>query len=201
MTTQIFGMAVNKRALGVTAQRRVNCYYDFPKQAEVDRADIAIYGRPGMDAFAYYGVNPVRGWHVVKPYLYAAIGNSVYQISNDGSAILLGTMLTSSGPVYMADNATQLMVVDNPNGYIYQIFGTSGGTGQVAGDGLVKIADAGFLGARYVSYLDNVFLVAIPGTNPLSSQQWQHSENEDGTDWDALANDLADSAPDQLLIW
>ncbi|KKM06408.1 hypothetical protein LCGC14_1744250, partial [marine sediment metagenome] len=95
-------------------------------------------------------------------------GNYVYlyQISNDGSAILLGTMLTSSGPVYMADNATQLMVVDNPNGYIYQIFGTSGGTGQVSGDGLVKIADAGFLGARYVSYLDNVFLVAVPGTNP-----------------------------------
>jgi hypothetical protein len=198
---QIFGTAVSARSLALTAQERWNVYYDFPKQGENDRADIAIFGRPGLRRFGYYGASPARAVRAVSPYLYALFGNTLYQIANNGTATPLGTISTSSGPAIIAHNGTQLMLVADDGtgeGYIYQIWGTSSATGQVPGDGLVLIASGDFSGADYVSYLSNFFLTRIPGTNPLASQTVQASGIGDGTGWDALAFDLADSDPDPL---
>jgi hypothetical protein len=198
MNPQIFGLAVSARSLAVTAQERINVYYDFPRQGAQDRADIAIFQRPGLRRFSSYGASPCRGWITVEPYLYAVFGDTVLRIANNASATVLGTLATSSGPVYLASNGVQVMFVDNPRGYIYQIFGASTGTGQVSADGVVEIASGGFLGASYVGYSNNRFLTVVPGANPLASQQWQASNLGDGTGWSALAFDLADTNPDPL---
>jgi hypothetical protein len=61
---------------------------------------------------------------------------------------LLGTLTTSSGPVSIADNGTQIFLATNPDGFIYNevtnVFG--------------KITDPDFTGAVTVSYLDGYFV-------------------------------------------
>jgi hypothetical protein len=200
MNPQIFGLAVSKRSKAMTAMRRINTYYDFPKQGQEDRGAPTIFGRPGLRRVAYYGASPCRGWRVVEPYLYAVFGNTLWRIANDYTRIALGTLLSTAGGVSAADNGNQVVFADNPNLYCYQIFGVSAATGLVAGSMQTFVPNAlGFLGARYVSYLNNDFLVAVPGTNPLAAQTWQVSNDGDGTGWNALAFDLADEQSDPLL--
>lgn len=200
MNPQIFGLAVSKRSKAMTAQRRINCYYDFPPEGQQDRGTPTIFGRPGRRRKAYYGAAACRGWRFVDPYLYAVFGNTLYRIASDFSVTALGVLLTSTGGVSLADNGNQLGIADNPNLYVFQIFGTSTATGLVAGSMQTFVPGAlGFLGARYISYLNNVAIVAVPGTNPLASQQWQQSNNGDFTGWSALAFDLADEQSDPLV--
>lgn len=201
---QVFGAAVSARSLAVTAQRRINCYYDFYKteqqspSPEVDRAAVAIFGRPGLTLFTDLGAQPIRGWRVVEPYLYVVMGNELHQISAAGVGVTLGTLLTAAGPVYMHDNGTQLMVVDNPTAYNYQIFGTSAATGQLQGT-FAQILAAGFLGASHLTYINNFFVTVVPGTNPFTAQTFQISNVGDCTGWSAVAFDLADSDSDPLI--
>lgn len=200
MNPQIFGLAVSQRSRAMTAQRRINTYYDFPAEGQADRGTPTIFGRPGRRRMAYYGAAPCRGWRFVEPYLYAVFGNTLYRIASNFSVTALGNLLTSAGGVSLADNGNQLGIADNPNLYVYQIFGTSAATGLVAGSMQTFIPGAlGFLGARHFSYLNNVGLAAVPGSNPLASQQWQQSNDGDFTGWSGLAFDLADEQSDPLV--
>lgn len=200
MNPQIFGLAVSKRSRAMTAQRRINTYYDFPAEGQADRGSPTIFGRPGRRRVAYYGANPCRGWRFVEPYIYAVFGNTLYRIAGDFTITALGNLLTNSGGVSLADNGNQVGLADNPNLYVYQIFGTSAATGLAAGSMQTFVPGAlGFLGARFLSYLNNVALAAVPGSNPLASQQFQQSNDGDFTGWNALAFDLADEQSDPLL--
>lgn len=200
MNPQLYGLAVSKRSKAMTAQRRINTYYDFPPDGQADRGSPVIFGRPGRRRVAYYGAAPCRGFRFVDPYLYAVFGQKLYRIASDYTATLLGTLLTSAGGVSLADNGNQVGIADNPNLYVYQIFGTSDATGLTAGSMQpFTPGTLGFLGARYFSYLNNSGLAAVPGTNPLASQQWQASNDGDFTGWNALAFDLADEQSDVLL--
>lgn len=202
MNPQIFGAGQKSRFAAISAQERENVYVEWTdgKPGEADRGKAIFLGFPGLSLFGNYGAGPLRGWWVVpgQPYLYAVYGNTLYRIANDGSLTQIGTLLTSAGRVAMADNGAQLMLVDNPNGYIWQISGVSAATGQAAGT-FAQILAAGFLGASDVSYVDNAFITVVPGTNPLTSQQWQQSNLADGTGWSGVAFSLADSVSDPLI--
>lgn len=197
----LFGAAVSKRSLVVSAQERVNVTYEAPTPDQQDRATVPIYGRPGLSRFGYYGAQPARGMRAIEPYLYVVFGNTLYRIDNAAGATALGTLNTAAGPCTLTQNGEQLMIVPDDgtgDGYVLQISGTAPATGQVPGDGLVQIASADFLGADYVDYLQNRGLTRVPGTNPLQAQSFQQSGIGDFTGWDALAFDLADTQPDAL---
>ena len=197
---QMFGAAVSSRSLAVTAQRRINAYYDYFKAEEQDRAAVSIWCRPGLVARSYFGASPCRGQRVVPPYRYAVYGATVYKIDAQENGTVLGALLTSTGPVYMEDNGTQVMIVDpsNGTGFCYQIFGASAATGQLQGT-FAQITTAAFLGAIHITYINNRFVVVSLGSNPLTNQQFQQSNLGDCTGWSALAFDLADVDSDPLL--
>lgn len=124
----------------------------------------------------------VRGLKVMGSYLYSVIGNEVHRTNTTAiSTIMYGNLLTTTGRVYMAENGTQLMIVDGTYGYI-----VSGGT-------ITRITDSDFPTPTMVCYQDGYFIVSQSAT-----ANFFISSLLDGTSWDALDYANAESSPDNL---
>jgi len=124
----------------------------------------------------------VRGVHVMGSYLYAVIGPSIYRVdSSGGMTIMRGSLLTSTGLVWMENNGTQLMIVDGTYGYI------------LSGTTLSQITDSDFPVPFSLAYQDGYFIVSEKDTG-----RFYISESYDGTLWDALDYATAESYPDNL---
>lgn len=178
----LFGIGQFGKSRNVTAQERLNCYIEvLPGD---DRARLAIYGTPGLDLFASFGDTPIRGLYQRGDYLYAVHRGTFYEINNAGVKTSRGTIGTTVGKVYMADNGTQLMLTDGVLGYIYN-FSTLV---------FVQITDVDYPGAATVAWQDGYFIVNPPGT-----QRFYISDINNGLVWDALDFASAESNPDQIV--
>lgn len=165
----------------MNAQRCVNLY------PEIDNADgknvLALYGTPGLMLFTYIGALPIRGTHVIDGAIYAVSGSRLVKVLANGVVSNIGTLLSSSGRVSMADNGTQVMLVDGPYGYIYNT-----GTGVFA-----QITDPDFPGADMVTFMDGYFVFNYP-----ASGSFMITSLYDGTSVDALDIATAERDPDKL---
>jgi len=113
----LFGIGQYGKSHNVTSQRRLNCYLE-PQPGD-DRAKVAVYGTPGLDLFTSFGDTTIRGLYQRTDYLYAVHRGTFYEINNAGVKTAKGTIGTTQGKVYMADNGSQLMLTDGSAGYIY----------------------------------------------------------------------------------
>lgn len=182
MKLDFVGAAYTGRSRNLNAQRCVNLY------PEIDPANgknvMALYGTPGLSLFVYLGTAPMRGMHTLKDVIYGVSGSKLYKILANGTASELGTLLSSSGRVSMADNGTQIMIVDGDYGYIYNI-----NTG-----GFAQVVDADFPGADVVTFMDGYFIFNKPGTG-----SYMITSLYDGTAVDALDIKTAERDPDLLI--
>lgn len=176
----IFGLGVSSKSPNVTAQQRVNFYLEIAQDG--DKNTVTAYGTPGLLLLSSIA-EPSRGVYSLGEYVYTVNGSTLYQVDSAGTAAAKGTLVTASGRVDMADNGTQLMIVDGDYGYIYTF-----ATGAFA-----RITDADFPGANHVTYNDGYFIV----TKPDSGQFWI-SGSYDGITWDGLDFATAESNPDDL---
>lgn len=157
-------------------QRCVNMY--LTEQGPAGRGVGVLVRTPGLSEATTLGDGPVRGMITVDGYVYTVSGNTIYKLTVDHvgktvSSATLGTMGTTSGPVYMINNPTQILIVDgSASGYVITL-----SSGAIT---TLTIAD-NFLGATSVAFLDGYFICSEPGTNVLFS-----SALNDGTTWDAL---------------
>ena len=126
----------------------------------------------------------IRGLFATESYLYTVIDANVFRITTAGVKTFLGSLSTSTTPVTMASNGTQIMIADGTYGYIITI----------ATNACVIIADADFPGAGAVTYQDGYFLVNDPGTQAIYI-----SGSYDGTSWDALDYGTAEAKPDDVV--
>lgn len=138
MEIELFSTGMYGKSKNVTAQNRLNCYLEFQPQG--DRSRIAIYGTPGLDLFTTFGDTPIRGIWQKGDYLYAVHRGTFYEINNAAVKTVKGSINTTSGMVYMADNGRQLMLTDGVDGWIYtfnnptvQTISTLENAGLVAG--------------------------------------------------------------------
>lgn len=149
----LFGTGVQNYSPVVTAQRRLNCFYD--PRPDQDKAPMIIRGTPGSVLWKTLPTSPIRGWHIVQDILYVVAGAKLYSITTAGSVAVLGTLGTSTGLVSIADNGTQLGIVDGAAGYYLTIAGSTFGT----------IVDANFPnGATTIAFLNSRFIVEKAGT-------------------------------------
>lgn len=120
MQLPILGPGVAGRSRAVTAQKRQNLFLEI--KPEKDKSNLVAYGTPGLKPFTDVGANPIRGlwWFQAVNRLFAVAYNELLEISPDGNVVTRGTLSTTSGTVSMADNGTQLMIVDGLTGYIFQ---------------------------------------------------------------------------------
>jgi hypothetical protein len=188
---QLFGVGTKSESWAITAQRRINCFAELRK--EPDRTEYALVGRPGLDPFiSSLGVNPSRGlWAVntlTQPLLFTVHGQAVYSINNSGVVTAIGTLLTSTGPVSMADDGKFLVIVDGANGYVYNMSVPAG---------VNRITDGNFTTTpEMVTWQDSYFIVTS-GTG-RQFQLSQITPSVDPTIWPAIQINFAGSGAGSL---
>ena len=178
----LFGLGTSGKSPNVSDQRRTNLYCEI--QADAEKNTLAIYPTPGLTTFVNFGANPCRGVYVKESLMYVVNGSTLWKVDNAGTKTALGTLLTVGGRVDMADNGTQLMIVDGTYGYTYN-FNTLA---------FAQITDVDFPGADTVTFMNGYLIV----NKPNSGQFWI-SDLYDATSWNALNFATAESDPDNLV--
>ena len=144
-----------------------------------------VYGTPGLKLFSNLGVNGQgRAGKVINDFLYCVCGSSVFKVAPDGSFFLLGSVATSTGKVWIANNKNQIMFVDGLEGYIYTF----------ADGSFNQIGDSNFLYPGSVCEIDGYFIGFEPNTGEFGI-----SALDDGTTWGALDFAEAEGKPDNIL--
>lgn len=181
MIIQFATQSYKSDSLPISSQRVINCYAEMePKDA---KTQVAVKGVPGMDAFAVCGSGPVRGLWTMAGVLYAVSGQTLYSISSAGVVTSLGGAVTGTSVVSMADNGTQLCIVNGTNGYIWSQTG-----------GFQLITNANFYPSANVTFFDDYFVFNQVNTNKIFI-----SAILDGTTYNGLNIAAAEVQPSYVL--
>jgi hypothetical protein len=181
--TSFIGGAYQGRSLNLNAQQCINFYPVIDQQD--GKSVIALFGTSGLKPFADLNRDGEegRGLHVFGDNLYVVSGNTVYKVDGGGTATAISaTLNTSTGYVWMADNGTQIMLVDGSSGYI------------ITNDALTEITDASFPTPSSLTFQDGYFIVSKKDTG-----EFYISALDDGTSWDATDFATAETNPDNLV--
>lgn len=167
----------------VSAQRLVNWFAEI--QPVDAKTRVVLKPWPGLKSFTTVGTGPIRGRSVMAGVLYVVSGRRLYSVDASGTDTDLGSIGTNAtGLVSAAHNGTQLVVINDNDGYVYdRVLNT-----------LTQISDADFQQASAVSYLDGYHVFV-----QLNSDTFFISANGDPTSYDALDFATAEGAPDRLL--
>jgi len=185
---RIFGNNVKSKSLTISAEDRLNVYFDIPTEA--DRAPVAAYGTPGAEFLCYPSGFVTRGMYAMPQISGAMVlqGRKLFLVKTNGDSNLIATLPNSSdigGTAYFTDNGTQLLIITQDFGYIvdtknaYKIY-----------DITSKLPEGG---CDSCAFLDGYFIV-----NRRNTQQFFISQVYDGLSWNALDFASAESSPDNL---
>lgn len=118
---------------------------------------------PGLDFLLTVGAGPIRGLHVLAGVLYVVSGAFVYQVTVSLISTNIGQIASTTGPVAMIDNGTQLAIFDGIGGFITTASSIlngavpltggsvgSGGTGYVVGDDITLLQVGGIQDASAI---------------------------------------------------
>jgi hypothetical protein len=147
--------AYQTRSVIAEAQRSVNLYAEAnPQDAP---CPFTYYPTPGLTLVS---TPPISGesrgiYTASNGNRYEVVGPTVYSVNAENAYTSLGNLLTSSGPVSMIDNGTDVFLVDGtPVGF----------TIALATSVMTQVTDPAFYGADKVDYVDGFFLFNRPGT-------------------------------------
>ena len=171
-------------SLPASAQRLVNLYAE--RMEGPGRSDVLVRHVPGMVFFTGAGISKVWSGVQFGAYAYVVSGGfpdfTVYKVSSDGTATLIGTITGGSSPITMAVTSTQIAICSAPDGYI------------VASDVLTQITDGDFPDVTSVCAIDGYFI-----WTKQDADEYVISALLNGGAYDALDFAGAESVPDSLL--
>jgi hypothetical protein len=169
------GGAYQARSVIAAAQRCVNLYVEPMPQAQGEPAPAAHYPTPGLRLLGTIGSGPIRGIRQASNGLIHVVsGSDVFLVNSPdwSTAANIGSITAGrTNPVSMADNGTDMVLVD----------GTIGGDGGPDAGWhaplttpflLSAITDPNFYGADRVDYLDGYFLFNKNGTPQFYSSDF-----------------------------
>jgi len=182
MTNIPFGiMSYKSDSLPLSAQSCVNMFLEA--QPKGTKTITPIFGVPGITEFSTLGTGPVRGLHNMDGTAYGVGGARLYSIDSGGTSVDLGGNISGTSNVYMADNGTELVIVNGTFGYIYDV-----------ASGFRIISDADFKAANSVGFIDSFFILDEAGTGRI-----YRSQSLDGTAYDALDFATAEMESDDVV--
>ncbi len=172
--------------LPADAQRCINLYPQIDEgQGAVDGEVGYLVAVPGKALLATVGDGPIRGMYTLANGVLAVVsGSELYRAVTPWNFVKAGNLLTSTGPVSMADNTSQLCIVDGSYGYILSL----------ADGSLTRITGDWFPGADTVTFQDGYFIFNNPNTG-----QFFWSNLYDGLNGDALNFITAEGSPDNTV--
>ena len=182
MKTPILGGEYITRSTNAGANRCINL---FAEEVQEGGKEPAFLTRcPGLVRKVTVGTGPIRGAIRAGTNAYVVSGSKFYKITPAYSVSEEGTVDSGSSFASMAFNGTQVMIVTNPKGYIY----------NTATDAFAEITDADFPGAVTVDFLDGYFVF-----NEDNSQKVWVTSLLDGTAVDPLDFASAEGHPDNIV--
>jgi len=150
--------AYQARSIIASAQRCINLYLEANPQTSV--FPYTHYPTPGLTLLGTVAPTKWRGlYYATNGQLYGVCGNTVYAISSLWAFTSIGTITSSTGPVSMVDNTTDIILVDG----VYN----SGWTINLATNAFAQISQPGFYGGNQVNYVDGYFVL-----NRIGTRQW-----------------------------
>ena len=150
--------AYQARSVIASAQRCINLYLEANPQTSV--FPFTHYPTPGLTLLGTSATTKWRGlYYATNGQLYGVCGNTVYAISSSWAFTSIGTISSSTGPVSMVDNTTDIILVDGVYG--------SGWTIHLADNTFAQINQSGFYGGNQVNYVDGYFVL-----NRIGTRQW-----------------------------
>jgi hypothetical protein len=173
------------RANAISTNRLENFFPEI-ERGEKSKVVKALLPTPGYTlAVEAYSEGTGRGIYTTSTgRLFTVVYNKLIEISTADAATERGTLSTSINHCVMADNGTQIMIVDGTYGYIYNL----------STNALTTITDTDFPSNPVsVVFTDGYFLVSF-----TDSGQFYFSASYDGTDWDALDFATAEYSADSL---
>jgi len=153
------GPSYQSRAKRFDNQRLVNYYIEMDELGGGKGQEPAVLiGTPGLKFLQSIGAGPIRATYTLSNQQVSIVvtGNEVYQISGSlGIPVaIVGNLNTSTGPISIADNGVQCLMVDGTDGYYFDI-----GTPI-----LNTISDPNFYPADTVTFQDGYFILNQNGT-------------------------------------
>jgi len=173
-------------SIKAAGERCVNLFPELIETRNSPNGEIGALPKvPGLKRLSTLGTGPIRGVYTLSTGRLAVVsGNKLYSVTPDWVGHEAGTLESSTGPVDIADNGNQMLIVDGSKGYTVSLI-----TGVFA-----KITSEFFMGAARACFIDGYFLVNNPGTG-----QFQISSLYDGTTWDGLDFGVAEGLPDPVV--
>jgi hypothetical protein len=183
MDAGVVGGSSQQASLPFNAERTVNMYAVLDQQG---KKPASLYARPGNAVFATLGSGAGRGaFAATNGRAFVVSGSQLYELLAGGTGNVLGSLLTSSGDITMAENGVQLAICDGVDLYIL----------TYATNTFQRVVNPNLPSAASVTFLDGYFVV----NRSFTSGIFQISAPFDGLNWAALDFASAESSPDSLL--
>lgn len=183
MEFSLVGPSYVDQTLPISVQDTVNWIPEIV-EAEDGRSKTVLRTPPGLAGFSTLNLDGCRGLYLMANAnaLFSIYGTDLYMLDSLGNMTFLGTV-NGTNPVSMADNGSQLVMVNGAEGYVW-----NNDTHVFA-----QITDPDFQPSSTVATLDNYFIFDGMGG------QFFISSLGDGTQYDALDFATAESAPDNTV--
>lgn len=178
------GPTYNLDAYTFDVQRCINMY-PMASESGTSKSAGALASCPGYVSYATAGGGPIRAAKTVASgRAFVVSGAALYELNTDGTTTNRGSLLTYTNRCSMAENGTQLMIVDGMYGYIF----------NMDTNAFTQIVDADFPVADVVTFQDGYFIVNVHGTPYFAL-----SDLYDGMTWDILDRSIAATNPDNIV--
>lgn len=180
MKIPFVGPSYQTKSLNADAQRSINCFLETDHASP--RVPVAMYGTPGLRLLRTLDDSPIRAGIVMGAQSYVVAGSTVYRINAAFAAVSLGNIGTTTGAVSMAQNGTQVLILDGVHGYLAQ------------STTLTQITDLDFPnGVTQCTSIDGYFIA----TGLADSEQFFINETpRRGQRWSGLDFASAEGSPD-----
>ncbi len=184
MRIPFVGPSYDMDARSFDVQRTINMY-PIVSEVGTSKSTTALRKCQGLQLYTTVSGGPIRGAiSSTSGRAFVVSAENFAEINNDGSFTLHGTLNTQSARVCIAENATQIMVVDGKDGWIF----------TKATNAWAQITDSDFPVSAYVTYQDGYFIAT-----KLDTQEFYISALLDGFTWDALDFTAVENSSDNLL--
>lgn len=169
--------------------RAINCQRSVNLRLEIDTANgkspVSLVGLPGYRTIkSDFPAAPVRGFWLAQDRAFAVVGNKLYELFANWTHTERGTLISAEGPVSIADNGLQMILVDG-FGHLLLNLETNETKNNIANFPPK---------ATHIVAVDNTFVANEGGT-----QRFGVSAVGDGYTWNAIDFASVEAAPDNLV--
>lgn len=184
---EIFGLGAQQRSPFISTVKRVNAVVEMTDNG---RQQAAIIGMPGLSSYLTTGARPPRALFIREGELtfYVVVDDLILKCLANTPTVTIGTFTTIEGPVWIADNGSQLFFNDGVKAFIYTL-----ATGV-----MTQVTDPDFpTNARGGDFLQQRFWVYT--TTGVNAGRVYGSDQLNGLSWDALNFFTPEALPDGIV--